>query len=183
VLGGPQAGDRLEHGRLAGARRPEERDDPGVDVFVDLERECALAEGEVEGDPSTGPRCALLRMSAHCPSLIDRRFESSRAPNATVADTASIAVAAASARATGLDRVAVLDYDVHHGNGTQEIVYEDPRIYHVDIHQDPWTIYPGTGFPEDIGRGLGRGTKYNIVMPPGCGDDLYLEAFSTLLAC
>ena len=62
VLGGPQAGDRLEHGRLAGARRPEERDDPGVDVFVDLERECALAEGEVEGDPSTGPRCALLGM-------------------------------------------------------------------------------------------------------------------------
>lgn len=72
--------------------------------------------------------------------------------------------------------VGVLDFDLHHGNGTQEILYEAPKIYHVDIHQDPWTIYPGTGLPEDIGRGPGKGTKYNVIVAPGSGDDIYLEA-------
>ncbi|WP_062661378.1 histone deacetylase family protein [Aeropyrum camini] len=73
-------------------------------------------------------------------------------------------------------RTAMLDFDLHHGNGTQEIFYDDPEIYHVDIHQDPTTIYPGTGFPEDLGEGEARGTKINIIIPPYSGDDIFLSA-------
>ncbi|MCE4601146.1 MAG: histone deacetylase family protein [Desulfurococcales archaeon] len=70
-------------------------------------------------------------------------------------------------------RVAVLDFDLHHGNGTQDILWND-GIVHIDIHQDPSTIYPGTGFPWQSG-GV-RGTKINLIVPPGSGDDIYQEA-------
>jgi len=73
----------------------------------------------------------------------------------------------------GLGRVAVVDFDAHHGNGTQEIFYSDPRVLHIDLHEDPATLYPGTGFPTDLGSGEGEGTKVNVVLPPGSGDDVY----------
>ena len=72
-------------------------------------------------------------------------------------------------------RVAVLDFDLHHGNGTQEILYDKP-VLHVDIHQDYRTIYPGSGRPDQTGAGEGRGLKVNINVPPGSGDDVMLEA-------
>ncbi len=70
-------------------------------------------------------------------------------------------------------RVLVLDFDLHHGNGTQEILYSDPRVVHVDLHQDPSTIYPGTGWPWETGEGDAEGTKLNLVLPPGSGDDVF----------
>jgi acetoin utilization deacetylase AcuC-like enzyme len=73
-------------------------------------------------------------------------------------------------------RVSVIDFDLHHGNGTQEILYEDPTVQHVDIHQDCRTIYPGTGYPWQVGEGEGAGTKANINLPPGSGDDIFKEA-------
>jgi len=72
-------------------------------------------------------------------------------------------------------RVAVLDFDAHHGNGTQDILW-DLNILHVDIHQDSATIYPGTGFPGQTG-GV-KGTKANINLPPGSRDDIGLDAIS-----
>lgn len=73
-------------------------------------------------------------------------------------------------------RVAILDIDLHHGNGTQEIFYERGDVLHVDIHQDSRTIYPGTGHPWQTGRGSGRGSKVNINIPPGARDDVMLQA-------
>lgn len=73
----------------------------------------------------------------------------------------------------GLRRVAIVDFDAHHGNGTQEIFYFDPRVLHLDLHEDPATLYPGTGFPTDLGGGEGEGTKVNVVLPPGSCDDVY----------
>ena len=78
--------------------------------------------------------------------------------------------------------VVIVDFDLHHGNGTQEIFWDDPNIIHVDIHQDPATIYPGVGFPEDVGSGEGKGTKVNVVTPPYSGDDIYLHALSIVEA-
>ncbi len=72
--------------------------------------------------------------------------------------------------------VLAVDFDLHHGNGTQEILYSERRVYHVDIHQDPSTIYPGTGWPWQTGEGPGRGTKVNVILPPGAGDDVYKDA-------
>ena len=84
------------------------------------------------------------------------------------------ATALAAVRAADLGyRVLVLDFDLHHGNGTQEILYRDPRVVHLDLHQDPATIYPGTGWPWETGEGEARGTKINIPVPLLAGDDVY----------
>ncbi|MGC8816373.1 MAG: histone deacetylase family protein [Candidatus Hadarchaeum sp.] len=75
-----------------------------------------------------------------------------------------------------LKRFFVLDFDAHHGNGTQEIFYDDPSVLYMSLHQHPLTLYPGTGFPDEIGEGKGRGLKVNVPMPPGSGDAEYWGA-------
>lgn len=79
-----------------------------------------------------------------------------------------------------LKRIFVLDFDAHHGNGTQEIFYEDPSVLYMSLHQHPLTLYPGTGFPEEIGEGKGRGLKVNVPMQPGSGDIEYWMAMEEL---
>jgi len=91
----------------------------------------------------------------------------------------NVAVAAASARAAGLDRVAVLDYDVHHGNGTQWMFYDDPRVLYVSLHQYPF--YPGTGAVTDVGRGDGIGFTLNVPLEAGAGDADYDRAMRELV--
>jgi acetoin utilization deacetylase AcuC-like enzyme len=87
----------------------------------------------------------------------------------------NVAVAAAAARDAGAARVAVLDWDVHHGNGTQHIFYEDPTVMYLSCHQ--WPFYPGTGAPHEIGAGPGIGTNVNVGLPAGSGDADYAAAF------
>lgn len=77
----------------------------------------------------------------------------------------------------GFKKIAVLDFDVHHGNGTMEIFYSE-RVLQVDLHQDPSTLYPHTGYPEEMGESEGFGYKVNLILPEGAGDDLYLELTS-----
>jgi acetoin utilization deacetylase AcuC-like enzyme len=77
----------------------------------------------------------------------------------------SVAVAAAAAIASGVERVAIVDIDVHHGNGTQWIFYDDPRVLYVSSHQFPF--YPGTGAADETGTGKGRGFTVNIPMESG----------------
>ncbi len=76
----------------------------------------------------------------------------------------------------GVKRVLILDYDVHFGNGTSDIYYSDPEVLFISLHQDPRTIYPGTGFVEEIGEGAGKGYNVNVPLPPGTGDQTYLQA-------
>ena len=84
----------------------------------------------------------------------------------------NVAVAARRARdAHGIERVLVLDWDVHHGNGTNAIFHEDPGVLFVSIHQ--WPLYPGTGSADDVGSGAGRGFTLNLPVPPGSGDDTF----------
>lgn len=92
----------------------------------------------------------------------------------------NVAVAAAHARARGLGRVAIVDWDVHHGNGTQEMFYEDPSVLYVSTHQFP--LYPGTGAVLETGRGDGTGTTINIPMHAGAGDGVYRAAFDRIVA-
>ncbi|ABN70287.1 histone deacetylase superfamily [Staphylothermus marinus F1] len=75
----------------------------------------------------------------------------------------------------GFKRVAILDIDVHHGNGTQEIFYKNNDVLHIDIHRNPHDFYPFTGFPEDIGMGRGRGYSVNFIVLPHTGDDSYIH--------
>jgi acetoin utilization deacetylase AcuC-like enzyme len=84
----------------------------------------------------------------------------------------SAAVAATFAlRQRGLDRVMVLDWDVHHGNGTNDIFHSTPEVLFVSIHQ--WPFYPGTGPAQDLGSGEGRGYTVNLPVPRGTGDAVF----------
>ncbi len=75
----------------------------------------------------------------------------------------------------GVSRVAILDWDVHHGNGTQHIFDQDPTVLYVSLHQYPF--YPGTGAKEEKGIGIGEGFTLNVPLPAGTGEDRYLSAF------
>jgi acetoin utilization deacetylase AcuC-like enzyme len=87
----------------------------------------------------------------------------------------NIAIAAADALAQGLSRVAIVDWDVHHGNGTQDIFYDDARVLFISLHQSP--LYPGTGRVEERGARGGDGYTVNVPMPPGSGPNAYGAAF------
>jgi acetoin utilization deacetylase AcuC-like enzyme len=91
----------------------------------------------------------------------------------------NVAVAAADLAAAG-ERVAIVDWDVHHGNGTQNAFWESPRVLYVSVHQHPW--YPGTGLAREVGEGDGLGTTINIPLPAGSGRDRYAEAFTRVVA-
>ena len=88
----------------------------------------------------------------------------------------NVAVAAARARAVhGLSRVAIVDFDVHHGNGTQEIFWEEPQVFFVSTHGAGF--YPGSGSADEAGAGAARGTKLNLPLPPSVGSAGYRAAF------
>jgi len=81
------------------------------------------------------------------------------------------------ARAYGVERILIADWDVHHGNGTQEVFWSDGSVLFFDTHQHPW--YPGTGSPNETGEGKGRGRIVNRPFPAGAGRDEILGAFRT----
>ncbi len=80
----------------------------------------------------------------------------------------------------GLERIAIVDFDVHHGNGTQDIFGDSPEVLYVSTHQYPH--YPGTGHIEEVSSGVARGTKVNVPLPAGCGDNEYLSVFEQIIA-
>jgi acetoin utilization deacetylase AcuC-like enzyme len=91
----------------------------------------------------------------------------------------NVAIAAAHARANGCDRVAIVDFDVHHGNGTQEMFYDDPSVLYVSLHQYPF--YPGTGAADEVGEGEGEGATLNVPLSAGAGDAVYRAAFDRIV--
>jgi acetoin utilization deacetylase AcuC-like enzyme len=88
----------------------------------------------------------------------------------------NVAVAAAHARASGAARVAVIDYDVHHGNGTQHIFEADPDVLYISTHQFPY--YPGTGDADEVGVAAGRGFTVNLPLEAGAVDEDYQTVFA-----
>lgn len=91
----------------------------------------------------------------------------------------NIAVAARQAQTRGLKRVAIVDFDVHHGNGTQDIFYADPEVLYLSTHQ--WGIFPGTGWNTEIGSADAAGTTVNIPLPGGIGDKGLEAAFRQVI--
>jgi acetoin utilization deacetylase AcuC-like enzyme len=78
----------------------------------------------------------------------------------------------------GLERVAIVDWDVHHGNGTQHMFESDPRVFYLSLHEDPYSCYPGTGHSSERGKGKGEGFNLNLPLPAGSGDEAYLKALN-----
>jgi acetoin utilization deacetylase AcuC-like enzyme len=91
----------------------------------------------------------------------------------------NVAVAAAHARARGVERIAVVDWDVHHGNGTQEMFWRDPHVLYVSTHQFPF--YPGTGDVDEVGEGEGTGYTVNVPLAAHGGDAVYAAAFERIV--
>jgi acetoin utilization deacetylase AcuC-like enzyme len=80
----------------------------------------------------------------------------------------------------GLERVMIIDYDVHHGNGIQDIFYADPRVLYFSIHQAPF--YPGTGHSDELGEEAGLGTTINVPLPATVGFEVYEPVFRQVMA-
>jgi acetoin utilization deacetylase AcuC-like enzyme len=91
----------------------------------------------------------------------------------------NVAIGARWLRSRGIGRILIVDWDVHHGNGTQESFYDDPDTLYVSTHQYPF--YPGTGAAREVGRGAAAGRTLNVPLPAGCGDDEYVAAFTDLI--
>jgi acetoin utilization deacetylase AcuC-like enzyme len=91
----------------------------------------------------------------------------------------NVAVTAAHLRDRG-ERVLIVDWDAHHGNGTQDIFYDDPSVLYVSMHE--WPLYPGTGRLDDVGAGAGAGANVNFPLPAGATGDVYLDALDTVVA-
>jgi acetoin utilization protein AcuC len=91
------------------------------------------------------------------------------------------AVAIARLLDLGAERVAYVDVDVHHGDGVQEIFYNDPRVMTISLHETPLALFPGTGFPTETGGPNADGTAINIALPPGTGDAGWHRAFHAIV--
>jgi acetoin utilization protein AcuC len=81
----------------------------------------------------------------------------------------------------GAERVAYVDIDVHHGDGVQAAFYDDPRVLTISLHQSPLSLFPGTGFPSELGLGDAVGTSVNVALPPGTDDAGWLRAFHAVV--
>lgn len=92
----------------------------------------------------------------------------------------NVAAAAAAVRAAGAARVAIVDWDVHHGNGTQDIFWDDPDVLYMSVHQFPY--YPGTGAPTEIGGPNALGATLNVGLPAGSRDSDYAAVFDHVFA-
>jgi acetoin utilization protein AcuC len=83
--------------------------------------------------------------------------------------------------AAGVERVAYVDIDVHHGDGVQAAFYDDPRVLTISLHEHPATLFPGTGLPTETGTGDGDGYAVNVALPAGTGDAAWLRAFDAVV--
>lgn len=128
-----------------------------------------LLETVINGESNNG--FALVRPPGH-------HATASRAMGFCLINNIAVAARQAITR-MGLERVAIVDYDVHHGNGTQDIFYQDPNILYISSHAYPF--YPGTGTVDEIGTNEGQGTTLNLPLPLGLGDKGYQRAFEQVV--
>jgi acetoin utilization deacetylase AcuC-like enzyme len=142
-----------------------------VELVMDIgHSNAATSTFPVSGRPESNAVLAMVRPPGH-------HAERGRAMGFCLFN--NIAVAAAHARAKGAARVAIVDYDVHHGNGTQHMFESDPNVLYVSLHQFPF--YPGTGAVDEIGTGPGKGFTVNLPLEVGSIDDDYRVAFSEMV--
>lgn len=178
------------------SREELERVHPGA--YIDeLERFCAAGGGRIDADTAATAESwdAACRAAGAGIDAI-RRLDNGEADAAFLAVRPpghhalpirpmgfclinNVAVAAAHLAERG-ERVLIVDWDAHHGNGTQDVFYADPRVFYLSLHQ--WPLYPGTGAITEQGDGAGAGATVNLPMPPGSDGDAYRAALDEVVA-
>jgi len=167
-----------------------------INVIEDVRRRSAVSMVLDDGDTPTCPAsfdCALLSAGgaieatiAVASGRVHRAFACGRPPGHHAEPTrpmgfclfSNIAIAARYAQQVlGIGKVAIVDFDVHHGNGTQTAFEDDPSVLFISIHQHPRTLYPGSGYEHETGIGRGEDYTLNVCMNPGTDDDDYAAAF------
>lgn len=168
------------------------------DYIASVARTAGLERYAFDGDTTTSPESyrtallgaggALTAAEAVLEGVVDNGFAIVRPPGHHALPARAmgfclfnnVAIAAAwLIQKRGLKRVAIIDWDVHHGNGTQDIFYYSADVLYVSTHQFPH--YPGTGSIDEIGEGPGEGFTVNVPMPAAFGDSEYLRAFDELI--
>lgn len=161
-----------------------------------IRRFCAAGGGSLDPDTAAGPESwdAALRAAGAGPEAVGRlrageaeqAFLAVRPPGHHALRARAMGFCLfnnAAAAAAGIlrdgERAAIVDWDVHHGNGTQDTFSDEPELLYVSLHEYPF--YPGTGRVEEVGEGAARGTTVNVPLPPGTGGDVYREAVDRLV--
>jgi acetoin utilization deacetylase AcuC-like enzyme len=152
-----------------GALDPDTYATPGSWEAARLAAGAGLAAVEALQDRGTGVAFVVARPPGHH-ALADRAMGFCLVNN--------VAVAAASLVAAG-ERVLIVDWDVHHGNGTQALFWDEPAVLYVSTHQ--WPCYPGTGRADEVGGPTARGSVLNVPLPPGATGDVMRHAFDQLV--
>ncbi len=160
-----------------------------------LDRFCEAGGGQLDSDTVASARSAeIMRLAAGAAVLAvdlaaggEPAFALVRPPGHHALPTRAMgfcllnnaAIAARYAQTQGLGRVAIVDWDLHHGNGTEAIFWDDPSVLYVSTHQEG--AFPGTGAVTDVGTGAGEGTTINLPLPVATGDEGFEVAFRTVI--
>jgi acetoin utilization deacetylase AcuC-like enzyme len=163
-----------------------------------IEHTCRISGVLDQGDTPVEPRsfetarlslgAALVACDAVMSGQVKRAFVASRPPGHHAEPErpmgfclfSNMAIAAKYLQQQhGVEKIAIVDFDVHHGNGTQAVFESDPSVLFISLHQDPRTCYPGSGHEWEIGTGRGKGFTLNIPLDPGTEDDEYLTALDS----
>jgi acetoin utilization protein AcuC len=144
-------------------------DDP---VFEGMHEAAAL----VVGATMAAARSVWSGSTAHAVNIGGGHHHAMRSTASGFCVYNDIAVAVAWLLSAGAQRVAYVDFDVHHGDGVQAAFYDDPRVLTISLHEHPATLFPGTGRPQETGTGAGEGYAVNVALPAGTGDAGWLRA-------
>jgi acetoin utilization protein AcuC len=160
--------------------KPDPRFGLGTDdnpVFADMHEAAAL----VTGATLAAARAVWSGDASHAVSVAGGHHHAMRAAASGFCVYNDLAAAIRWLLAAGAERVAYVDLDVHHGDGVQAAFYDDPRVLTISLHQDPRTLFPGTGLPTEVGDGDAAGTAINVALPPGTDDAGWLRAFGAVV--
>jgi acetoin utilization deacetylase AcuC-like enzyme len=161
----------LEHNGLANLSTGDTVISPNTQAIAKLAVGAAIAASEQVVTQNASAAFAIVRPPGH-------HATPSRGMGFCVYNNVAIA-ARYLQKQHGIQRILIVDFDVHHGNGTQDIFYDDDSVFYFSVHQHP--LYPGTGSPAEIGVGKGKGFTLNVALPAGAGDVALLNAINQQL--
>jgi len=150
---------------------------PDVPVFADMH----AVSSRVVAATTEAARRVLSGECDHAVSPAGGLHHAMRAHASGFCVYNDVAIAIRWLLSEGIERVAYVDVDVHHGDGVEAAFWDDPRVLTVSLHESPSTLFPGTGWAQDVGGDGAEGYAVNVALPPGTGDDAWLRAIGSVV--